>query len=364
MDGSLAVVHLLHIRLHSSSPGCLRSTTLSLSLLSSGLQLWWWSWHPYAAHAQSSAIAFCALQDVFGLTWWTGNMSVPLQFASLYDGQEVFCVPIACWIFALTSSLVTWSLYEMHSNVRQHLISMVRIVCSSAEGPWFTSMKEEGCDKGAHQSYLYLGTDRKGLVVPYLFKICKCYCRLCYPEEYLRLGTLVGYNWAQVLEACDCLKHLPVYFDLLVDAAVAVCHQLDLLSTDLHAVACGDLSRRSTNFASSSFSPLLLPLVWRVLFKVHRSLLLCFSLWQKRGGYSLGFSHGILLWSSEGLSLLVSWCFKPNQPQRIISGLKETLIKRYIDERTNKAEIRPEAQSEKAESCRKNLWNEIQLKGP
>ena len=26
--------------------------------------------------------------------------------------------------------------------------------------------------------------------------------------------------------------------------------------------------------------------------------------------------------------LLVSWCFKPSQPQRITSGLKETFIKR------------------------------------
>ena len=30
----------------------------------------------------------------------------------------------------------------------------------------------------------------------------------------------------------------------------------------------------------------------------------------------------------------------------------------------NKAEIRSEEQSEKAESCRENFWNEIQLKGP
>ena len=30
----------------------------------------------------------------------------------------------------------------------------------------------------------------------------------------------------------------------------------------------------------------------------------------------------------------------------------------------NKAEIRPQEQSEKTESCRENLWNEIQLKGP
>ena len=35
-----------------------------------------------------------------------------------------------------------------------------------------------------------------------------------------------------------------------------------------------------------------------------------------------------------------------------------------IVERTNKAEIRPEEQSEKAESCQENLCNEIQLKGP
>ena len=33
-------------------------------------------------------------------------------------------------------------------------------------------------------------------------------------------------------------------------------------------------------------------------------------------------------------------------------------------ENTNKAEIRPEDQSGKAESCRENLWNEIELKGP
>ena len=55
---------------------------------------------------------------------------------------------------------------------------------------------------------------------------------------------------------------------------------------------------------------------------------------------------------------------KPSQPQRIISGLKETFIKRYyIVEGTNKAEMRPEEQGQKAESSRENLWNEIQLKG-
>ena len=66
----------------------------------------------------------------------------------------------------------------------------------------------------------------------------------------------------------------------------------------------------------------------------------------------------------ELVNQLVSWCFKPSQPQRIISGLRETFIKRHVVERTNEAEIRPEEPSEKTESCRENLWNEIQLKGP
>ena len=37
----------------------------------------------------------------------------------------------------------------------------------------------------------------------------------------------------------DCLKLLSIHFDLCVDATGVVCHQLSLLSTDLHAVGCG-----------------------------------------------------------------------------------------------------------------------------
>ena len=46
------------------------------------------------------------------------------------------------------------------------------------------------------------------------------------------------------------------------------------------------------------------------------------------------------------------------------SGPRETFIKRYITERTNKVKLRPEEQSVKEESCRENLLNEIQLKEP
>ena len=60
---------------------------------------------------------------------------------------------------------------------------------------------------------------------------------------------------------------------------------------------------------------------------------------------------------------LVNWCFEPSQPRGIISGLKETFIQSYRVEMTNTTEIRPREQSEITESCRENLWNEIQLKG-
>ena len=61
------------------------------------------------------------------------------------------------------------------------------------------------------------------------------------------------------------------------------------------------------------------------------------------------------------LEVLV-WCelvIKASQPQRIISGLRETFVKRYIVQRTNKAELRPEVQSEKVKSCRENLERAI-----
>ena len=45
-----------------------------------------------------------------------------------------------------------------------------------------------------------------------------------------------------------------------------------------------------------------------------------------------------------------------------MSGLKVTFKKRFVAEKTSKAEIRPEEQSEKADFSRENLWNETQLK--
>ena len=38
-----------------------------------------------------------------------------------------------------------------------------------------------------------------------------------------------------------------------------------------------------------------------------------------------------------------------SQSQKVISGMRETFVKKYIVERTNTAEIRPGEQSEKAD---------------
>ena len=50
---------------------------------------------------------------------------------SLRQSGGSSCGPTACWNFAQTSPLVTWSLYELCSILRQHLIFMVRILCIS-----------------------------------------------------------------------------------------------------------------------------------------------------------------------------------------------------------------------------------------
>ena len=46
------------------------------------------------AELQARPFPHCALQDDFGQTQGTGNMTIPLQFVSLYNSQEVFVWPI------------------------------------------------------------------------------------------------------------------------------------------------------------------------------------------------------------------------------------------------------------------------------
>ena len=188
--------------------------------------------------------------------------------------------------------VVQWPAGSWHGIPHwQHGLHMRSVVsCDCTWFPWFvfffgallwgsmihkhTGLQEDGCDKGVHQSYL--GAERNTPVIPNWFQPCQCCCCLCYSGEYLRLGTLIRYNWAQVcLFVGWCfepsqplgvtsglrtwslwLSQVSVHlFHLCVDATGVVCHQLGLLGTTLHAVGYGSFSRLSTNFASSSSSP-------------------------------------------------------------------------------------------------------------
>ena len=48
---------------------------------------------------------------------------------------------------------------------------------------------------------------------------------VCVIQAFLWLETLISYNLAQVLEACDCLKLLSINFNICVDDTGVVCHQ-------------------------------------------------------------------------------------------------------------------------------------------
>ena len=72
--------------------------------------------HPFSA--LSSSPFHCTSQGGFGQTWWKGDMTYHYCLRLFTMVRRSSCGPIACWILARTSSLVTWSLYEMHSIFR------------------------------------------------------------------------------------------------------------------------------------------------------------------------------------------------------------------------------------------------------
>ena len=94
------------------------------------------------------------------------------------------------------------------------------------------------------------------------------------------------------------------------------------------------------------FSHCLMDLIWlsHLVFQFTLSMDASFSA-EKKKPRILTTPFMSMSWISS-IKLLVSWCFKPSKLQRIISGLRETFIKRYVVERTNKAKIRPEEQWE------------------
>ena len=66
-----------------------------------GLSIPWCCLPTSSSVCMSSSPFHCALQDGFGQTWWTGDMTIPLQFSSLYHGQ------VFLWSDCLFRNVVT-----------------------------------------------------------------------------------------------------------------------------------------------------------------------------------------------------------------------------------------------------------------
>ena len=70
---------------------------------------------PLFLSALSSSPFHCALQDGFGQTWWTATWPYHCSLRLFMIVRRSSYGPIAYWILACTSSLVTWPLYDMCS---------------------------------------------------------------------------------------------------------------------------------------------------------------------------------------------------------------------------------------------------------
>ena len=125
-----------------SIPWCCLPTSSSVCLVFFPLSLcrarWFWPDLMNGKHDRTTAVCI-SLQ-------WPGGLCV---------------CPIACWILAWTSSLVTWSLYEMCSILQQHLISMACILLWSSavrvhDSQAYRKMDVTTLSDNTNNVYLYL----------------------------------------------------------------------------------------------------------------------------------------------------------------------------------------------------------------
>ena len=157
--------------------------------------------------------------------------------------RRSLCGPIACWILARTSSFVTWSLYEMRSILRLHLISMACILL------WSSAVR-------VHDSHSYRKMDVTRERISSILELREIFpsfqtgfnlvnaavvCAVL--ESMSGLGPSSVITEPRYLKLVACLKLLSIHFDLCVDATGAVCHQLGLFGTDLHAIGCGGIAK-------------------------------------------------------------------------------------------------------------------------
>ena len=111
------------------------------------------------------------------------------------------CSPIACWILAWTSLLVTWSLYEMCSILWKHIISLFFVFFFGALLWGSMIHKHTGRWMWQGSVSVCLGAERNTPVIPNWFQPRQCGCCLCYPGKYLGLTSFKTYL-AWVLRLC------------------------------------------------------------------------------------------------------------------------------------------------------------------
>ena len=91
---------------------------------------------------------------VFGHTWWTRDMSIPIQFASLYDGEQVYvwsdCLLDLGTDFLVGTVLCGLCMRRVVSCGSTSLPLLLFFISALLWGSWFTSIHEDGRDQGAH----------------------------------------------------------------------------------------------------------------------------------------------------------------------------------------------------------------------
>ena len=110
---------------------------------------------PLPLSALSSSPFQWALRDGFGKTWWTRDMTIPLQFVSLNDRQEVFvwsdCLLNLGMDFLVGNMVFVWDAQYLAVSPRFHSLHFsLELFC---ECPRSTSFLEDGCDKGTQQQH-------------------------------------------------------------------------------------------------------------------------------------------------------------------------------------------------------------------
>ena len=107
---------------------------------------------PLPQSALCSSPFHCALQDGFGQTWWMEDMTIPLQSASLCDGQEVFMWS-SCLLDLGTDFLIT--ILSMRKSERRGRKELKPNFLKKCKNTWFSHEQSQIISYTHNQQRLY-----------------------------------------------------------------------------------------------------------------------------------------------------------------------------------------------------------------